>query len=58
MPFILFLLCAGLPELPDPVYPIMVDINAGNEQMRRTLSFMKEGSYFSRMATKSVKVGG
>jgi len=36
----------------------MVDINAGNEQMRRTLSFMKEGSYFSRMATKSVKVGG
>ncbi|KAF5831020.1 hypothetical protein DUNSADRAFT_13740 [Dunaliella salina] len=36
----------GLPESHDLVFPIMVDINAGNGQTRRILDFMKEGNYF------------
>ncbi|KAF5826599.1 hypothetical protein DUNSADRAFT_2583 [Dunaliella salina] len=44
----------GLPGLPDdhaPIFPVVVDINAGGKQTRHTLQYMKEGRYFSRMAS-------
>ncbi|KAF5832531.1 hypothetical protein DUNSADRAFT_11569, partial [Dunaliella salina] len=44
----------GLFQSSDPVYPILLDINVGNSQARRTLNFMKEGLYFNRIATKRV----
>jgi len=45
----------GMPDTSEPLYPIMLDISAGNQETRRVLTFMKEGNFFSRMATSRVK---
>jgi len=47
---------AGLSRTEEPIFPVMVDVNAGNEQTRRALRFMVEGGYFNRMATKRTQV--